>query len=218
MKVLDLFAGSRSIGMVADELGFKCFSVDIIDFENIDLVKDIEFLEITDFPFIPDIGWASPLCTSYSIAAVSHHRKGVVPVSELARKSDRVIQKTIKLFKEIEKVNPDFKWYLENPVGMLRKMPFMKEFDRATVYYCRYGDIRMKPTDIWTNNLRTMYNPDGWQPRKKCWNGNKKCHHEQAPRGSRTGTQGLKNDYERSKIPYELCKEILLSVVHAYQV
>ena len=38
---------------------------------------------------------------------------------------------------------------------------------------------------------------------------NKNCHHEEAPRGSRTGTQGLKDNYERSKIPYELCKEIL---------
>ena len=27
--------------------------------------------------------------------------------------------------------------------------------------------------------------------------------------GSRTGTQGLKNNYERSKVPYELCREIL---------
>ena len=43
MKVLELFAGSRSIGKVADELGYEVFSVDINDFEGIDLVKDIEF-------------------------------------------------------------------------------------------------------------------------------------------------------------------------------
>lgn len=90
----------------------------------------------------------------------------------------------------------------------------MKQFDRTTIYYCRYGDIRMKPTDIWTNDLRTMYNPNGWQPRKKCWNGNKKCHHEAAPRGSKTGTQGLKNDYERSKNPEWLCWEIIATYPH----
>ena len=33
--------------------------------------------------------------------------------------------------------------------------------------------------------------------------------HESAPRGSQTGTQGLKNDFERSKVPEQLCKEIL---------
>ena len=32
---------------------------------------------------------------------------------------------------------------------------------------------------------------------------------ESAPRGSKTGTQGLKGAYERSKVPYQLCKELL---------
>ena len=31
--------------------------------------------------------------------------------------------------------------------------------------------------------------------------------------GSKTGTQGLKGNYERSIVPYELCKEILNGVV-----
>jgi hypothetical protein len=54
-----------------------------------------------------------------------------------------------------------------------------------------------------------MFNPTGWKPRPQCWNGNKRCHHEEAPRGSKTGTQGLKNNYERSKIPQELCEDII---------
>jgi hypothetical protein len=57
-----------------------------------------------------------------------------------------------------------------------------------------------------------LFNPEGWRPLPMCWNGNRKCHHEPAPRGSQTGTQGLKNDYERSKIPPLLIKEILNSV------
>ena len=92
---------------------------------------------------------------------------------------------------------------------MLRKMPFMKGMDRTTITYCSYGDSRMKPTDIWSNNIRDMFNANGWQPRTMCYNGNKKCQHEPAPRGSRTGTQGLKSNYERSKVPKELCYEIL---------
>ena len=31
-------------------------------------------------------------------------------------------------------------------------------------------------------------------------------------RGSKTGTQGLKNNYERSKIPEQLCYDILTSL------
>ena len=62
----------------------------------------------------------------------------------------------------------------------------------------------MKPTDIWTNNIN-------WKPRPMCKNG-MPCH-EAAPRGSKTGTQGLKGNYERSVVPYELCREILKSCI-----
>ena len=73
---------------------------------------------------------------------------------------------------------------------------------RHTVWYCQYGDDRAKPTDIWTNDFK-------WIPRNPCFNGNKNCHHQPAPRGSQTGTQGLNNAYEKSKVPSELCREIL---------
>jgi len=213
IKVLECFAGSRSFGKVAESLGMEVFSIDINSFEGINLVADMEFVKPSDIPFIPDIGIFMPPCTSYSIAAISHHRRGQIPVSEFAEKSDRVLKNTLALIKYFENINPNFKWFLENPVGMLHKMDYIKGIEKAKIYYCRYGDIRMKPTYIFTNHLYTMYNPDGWKPRKKCWNGNKKCHHEAAPRGSKTGTQGLKNDYERSKNPVELCKEILLSCI-----
>ena len=44
---------------------------------------------------------------------------------------------------------------------------------------------------------------------RTCFNGNKDCHHEEAPRGSKTGTQGLKGNMERSVVPRQLCIEIL---------
>ena len=49
-------------------------------------------------------------------------------------------------------------------------------------------------------------------PRPQCKNGNPNCHHQPAPRGSKTGTQGRKGSYERSIIPEELCLEVLNSV------
>ena len=207
MKVLELFAGSRSIGKVADELGYEVFSVDINNFEGIDLVKDIEFLTKEDIPFIPDVIWASPPCTTYSIAAISHHRDMGKPKTEFAAKSDRLILNTLKLIKEY-----NCKYFIENPRGYLRKMDFMKGIPKTTVWYCTYGDMRAKPTDIWSNHIYSLFNINGWKPRPICFNGNTNCHHQPAPRGSRTGTQGLKNNYERSIVPYELCKEILLSL------
>ena len=76
------------------------------------------------------------------------------------------------------------------------------DFIRKTVWYCQYGDERAKPTDIWTNDYL-------WKPKPVCKNGNPDCHHQRAPRGSRTGTQGLKNAYERSKVPEKLCNDII---------
>ena len=207
MNVLELFAGSRSIGKAAESLGYNVFSSDINDFEGIDYVVDILEFDISRVPFKPDIIWASPPCTTYSIAAISHHRPHDKPLSDFALKSDKIVQKTIDIIKHL---NPN-KWYIENPRGLLRKQKFMMGLPRTTVWYCRYGDTRAKPTDIWTNNLYSLLNPNGWQPRSECFNGNTNCHHEAAPRGSQTGTQGLKGNYNRSKIPNELCIEILNS-------
>lgn len=217
IKILELFAGSRSIGNTAEELGMKVFSVDWTPYEKIDLAIDIEELKKEQVPFIPNIVWASPDCTTYSIAAVSKHRRNrTEPMSEYAVKCDNVNQHWIGLIKEYLELNPNLVFFIENPRGMLRHMPWMKEFKRHTVWYCKYGDDRAKPTDIWTNSKT-------WTPRPECCNYkydcegniiNKHCHHESARRGAKTGTQGRKDSYFRSKIPKELCLEILQSYSH----
>lgn len=148
MKLLELFAGSRSVGRVAERLGFEVFSVDIEAFDGIDLVKDIETLMRSDIPFVPDVIWASPPCTTYSLAAISHHRHSIIPISDAAAKADQVLRKTVEIFSWF----PTATFYMENPVGMMRKMPEVLDLDRRTVDYCTYGDTRRKPTDIWTNN------------------------------------------------------------------
>lgn len=170
-----------------------------------DLVIDIEYLKTEDVPFVPDVVWASPDCTTYSIAAISTHRNGTLPKSDYAKKCDRVNMHVLELISQWLVLNPELKFFIENPRGMLRKMPFMQGLDRHTIWYCQYGDDRAKPTDIWTNSK-------DWIPRPVCRNGNRDCHHQPAPRGSKTGTQGRKNSYLRSVIPQELCYEILNTI------
>jgi site-specific DNA-cytosine methylase len=211
MNILELHAGSRSIGNAAEKLGFNVFSVDWQPFDKINLVIDIEKLSVKDIPFIPDIIWTSPDCTTYSVAAISHHRNGLMPISDYAKKCDRVNFNQIKLINHFLNINPKLKFFIENPRGMMRKMPFVNGIDRVTVWYCQYGDDRAKPTDIFSNHLFSIFNQNGWIPKHECYNGNKKCHHESAPRGSKTGTQGKNGSYDRSKIPNQLCIDILKS-------
>lgn len=79
MKVLELFAGTRSICKAFEKRGHKVFSVEWDKrFENINLYKDIGQLtsqEILELFGKPDVIWMSPDCTSFSVSAISHHRK-----------------------------------------------------------------------------------------------------------------------------------------------
>ena len=206
MKVLELFAGTRSIGKAFEKRGHKVYSVDWDkNFENINLYVDIGELSAEQViklcGGIPDVIWASPDCTSYSIAAISHHRTkeengNLAPVSDYAKLCDRVNKHVLDLIQELK---PKY-YFIENPRGGLRKMDFMKGLYRYTVTYCQYGDKRMKPTDIWTNHPNPQFKP-------VCKNGDS-CH-ESAPRGSKTGTQGLKGSIERARIPDLLCEHIV---------
>ena len=202
MKVLELFAGSRSIGKIAENLKFNVFSSDIENFQKIDYVIDILNFNVKKVPFIPDLIWASPPCTFFSVCSIGKHwNKDNTAKTSQAILGVKIVEKTIEIIKHFQSLNSKLVYFVENPRGKLRKLPVTDFFEiRHTVTYCQYGDNRMKPTDIWTNSYV-------WQPKKMCKK-NDSCH-ESAPRGSKTGTQGLKNAYNRSKIPSELCYEIL---------
>lgn len=205
MNIIEFFAGSRSIGKVAEKKGFNVFSTDINNFEGINYVIDILNFDFKKVPFIPDLIWLSPPCTGFSVAAITHHWTGgkgaYIPKSETAKLGIRILNKSIEIIEYYLKINPNLIFWLENPRGVMRKMPQLAKFNRCTVSYCQYGDTRMKPTDIWTN-CKTFVP-------KICRNGSS-CHIA-APRGSQTGTQGLKGAYERSKIPELLCESVLNS-------
>mgnify|MGYP001094430532 FL=1 len=165
MKVLELFAGTRSIGKAFEQRGHEVFSVEWSkDFENIDLYEDISKVTAEDILKLfgkPDVIWASPDCATFSIAAISHHRKknpetgSLEPVSAYAKFCDKVDKHVLEL---IEQLQPKY-YFIENPRGGMRKMEWMKNLPRYTVTYCQYGDNRMKPTDIWTNHPNPGFLP-----------------------------------------------------------
>ena len=202
MRLLELYAGSRSIGKAAELFDMEVISTDITPYAGIDIVGNILALPMqTWVDFAPDVIWASPPCTSFSVASIGHHWTGgkgaYIPKTKGAYLGMALMHKTLEI---IEACNPKM-WFIENPRGLMRKMPEMQALPRReTVSYCQYGDTRMKPTDIWTNC-------DAWTPRPMCKNGDP-CH-ESAPRGARTGTQGLKGAHDRSMIPHDLCMEVM---------
>ena len=195
MKVLELFCGTKSISKAFHRRGHHTLTVDNNPQHEPDVCCDV-----IDFhpEFKYDVVWASPPCTCFSVASIgTHWTKMRQPKSEAAKESIRTIKEMIRIIKEAQ---PKYV-FIENPRGMLRKLGLIP-YERHTVTYCRYGDKRMKPTDIWTNNTK-------WKPKRMCHNRDP-CH-EAAPRGSKTGTQGLKNNIERGRIPDALCDEIVLA-------
>lgn len=210
-RVLDLFAGSRSVARALASHNVETFSVDIKAFDGIDLRCDLEFLHLGDLPWTPNLVWASLPCTSYSIAGIKWHRRGIEPVSEFARKSDRLLARLLAIVFEL-----DVDYVIENPRGMLRKMPQMQDLPRRTVTYCTYGDRRMKPTDLWSNMFSGHDGKEPWITRPPCVPESLFCNHDRQSRSyakrkslglSRLGTQGMSGAYDRSKVPAELICE-----------
>lgn len=202
MKVLELFAGTRSISKEFEAKGHECFTIEFdTQHENISLYADIKQITAQDILEKfgkPDVIWASPPCEKFSVAAIGRHWiKGTnLPKTEDTKEALELLEHTVRLIKEL---NPKV-FFIENPRGKMRKMDCMQEFERYTVTYCQYGDFRMKPTDLWTNHPDPKFKP-------ACKNGDP-CH-VSAPRGSTTGTQGMSSYKEKSRIPSGLCKHIV---------
>jgi hypothetical protein len=183
-------------------------TVDIMQWDD---AEWIDFLK-TEGPF--DFVWASPDCKCFSIAngnQFSNHwgsyrglpNQVLQPISEEAKESIELVRRCIWIAEQNTELckmigRPWGYWVLENPRGLLRKLPMMERHQRATVTYCQYGDTRMKPTDLWGLFPRT------WQP-KSCKNGDT-CH-VPSPRGTVSGTIAL-TYRDRIKIPEELLKSL----------
>jgi len=143
MKVLELFAGSCSFSNVAATYGFKTYTTDHWQYDTkIDQIVDIFNFNINKVPFKPDIIWASPPCTTFSIASCGKHWTAPdklgnrEPKTEAAETGLLMLEQTIWIMSNLQ---PKY-YFIENPRGLMRKMPQVQYLPRYTVSYCQYGD------------------------------------------------------------------------------
>lgn len=204
LKILELFSGYECISKAFRERGHECFTIDWDERFPSSLHCDISKLKIEDLPEEwrhPDIIFAGTDCTTYSVAAISKHRKknpdtgNLEPISEKAVFADNMNRHVKELIKQI---NPKVVIW-ENPVGGLRKMDFMRDYICNTTTYCQWGFTYRKATDFFSNIDLHL--------KKPCKNGDS-CH-EKAPRGARTGLQAIKDPALKAVYPPELCKWIV---------
>ena len=177
--MLDLFAGTRSVSREFEKAGWETYSVEWDKkFKDISLYADISKLTSQDIIRLcggrPDVIWASPDCTSYSVSAISHHRQKVGdalrPISEYAKFCDYTNNHVLEL---IAQLKPKY-FFIENPRAGMRKMDFMLKREKSgfmkrhTVTYCFAGETEIitkegvKRIDEIVDKTVSVLTPDGW--------------------------------------------------------
>lgn len=195
VNVLDLYAGLRGWSQAFAERGHEVVAVELEPKFVPDICVDILTWDYrVAFPrdFF-DVVLASPPCHGFSVMNIGRNwTREHQPKTDTARLGLRMVERAIEI---IDWFNPKVA-IIENPRAKLRKMPIMQRFERRTVTYCQLGERRMKPTDLWSDRW-----PQSLVLPEPCTNG-ASCH-VRAPRGSRTGTQGM-DSAESAKIPHAL--------------
>jgi hypothetical protein len=140
--LLELFKGTGSVGKVAEKKGFKVISLDFDKKFNPDILTDILKWDYKKANIKPDVIWASPPCTEFSVAKTTAPRD--------FKLADAIVKRVLEI---IAYFKPKF-WFIENPRGLLQNRNYMKALDRYkhTITYCSYDkSFPQKPTQIWTN-------------------------------------------------------------------
>jgi hypothetical protein len=202
--VLDLFAGLGGFSAAfaaSDE--WEVVTVDIEERFEPDIRADVMELRPGDLPHA-DVVLASPPCTTFSCAAgwSGHFTAGdATPETDAAREAVALTYHALGLIKALA---PEF-WFVENPVGNLRKV--IGE-PTGTVTYCQYGKQYQKPTDLWGEHPPMTY--------RRCRSG-APCHERNRETDGHGATDHMPADVaERAKVPYELSESILGAVEEAY--
>jgi len=159
-RLLELFCGTKSVGNVFQQFDYEIVSLDFNPKFNATHTINILEWDHTQYPADHfDVIWASPDCTTFSVATGGKYRtKASIyglnnahqPQSNLA---NAMVLKVIKILKYFNCTA----WFMENPRGLLQHFPPLIDFIKETnshkglVYYGNYDWGFPKATNIWSN-------------------------------------------------------------------
>ena len=159
-RLLELFCGTKSVGSVFEQKGYEVISLDYMKKFNPTICENILTWDYKKYaPDYFDVVWASPDCTTWSIA--THKYRSVKEIygkdnkyREKAELGNQMVLRCIEIMKYFK----PRAWFMENPMGRMKHFPPLIEFEkehnvrRLLVYYGNYDNWGFpKATNIWSN-------------------------------------------------------------------
>ena len=200
-RLLELFCGAKSIGREFEAGGWDVTSVDLEPAFEPHICCNVLDLTPEMIGEAPDLIWASPPCTHYSVA------KTTAKTPRDLEGSDKLVQKVLDLAAHYQ-----CPYFFENPSGLLRTRPVVQGIPMRVIDYCKYNDgdhphRARKRTCIWTN---TAWAPARALCKKDCGYCDEQGRHlDYAQRGSSSGRprHTLEQLYAiPAALPRELCE------------
>ncbi len=160
MKILELFSGTECLSNAFRARGHECFTVDWdtrfpsslpLGLRRSPINGDAQTSPTSDGPTSSGQAATAPPSASppsATTAAGDPATGSLAPKTEKAARADQVNRHTLGI---IRTLRPRF-FFIENPMGGLRKMDYMRGIPRHLITYCQYGFTYRKATDIWTNH------------------------------------------------------------------
>ena len=196
--LLELFCGTKSIGHAFEAEGWEVFSVDIDPSRNATWTGDVRLLDPALLPGRPDLIWASPVCTQYSVC-----RQRAKTPRDLEW-ADSLVLAALRLQEAL-----GCPMLMENPHSSLLKKRLMQGVSFATVDYCKYFSPGFphrcrKRTAIF--RIGADYEPSRPLCRHDCGFCEGGRHLEAI--GNSTARRQVRDRDETYRIPPLLCREI----------
>ena len=148
MKLLELFSGTKSVGKVAEQLGYEVISLDLKDADINCNILDWDYTTCPVGYF--DVIWGSPPCDTFSVLRLSNVGRHGFTKEKIQDDIDNI---GVPILRRTEEIINYFKpqyYFIENP-----QTGRMKEYINKPYYdvdYCKYADLGYrKRTRIWTN-------------------------------------------------------------------